>query len=126
MKLQFNLEYQTTFGEELVLNMISGEGKDLHTKVEQHKMTTLDGLHWFCEMSRSVKTSAYVDYYYSVYRGDQEMRHEWLVIPHRLEFAAIRGIRYTIYDHWLDIPEDSYMYSSAFTDCVVFLHVSVR
>ena len=101
MKLQFNLEYQTTFGEELVLNMISGEGKDLHTKVEQHKMTTLDGLHWFCEMSRSVKTSAYVDYYYSV-----------------LEFAAIRGIRYTIYDHWLDIPEDSYMYSSAFTDCV--------
>ena len=118
MKLQFNLEYQTTFGEELVLNMISGEGKNLQTKVEQHKMTTLDGLHWFCEMSRSVKTSAYVDYYYSVYRGDQEIRHEWLVIPHRLEFAAIRGIRYTIYDHWLDIPEDSYMYSSAFTDCV--------
>ena len=118
MKLQFNLEYQTTFGEELVLNIISGEGKTLQTKVEQHKMTTLDGLHWFCEMSRSIKTSTYVDYYYSVYRGDQEIRHEWLVVPHRLEFAAIRGIRYTIYDHWLDIPEDSYMYSSAFTDCV--------
>ncbi|MEE3446444.1 MAG: 4-alpha-glucanotransferase, partial [Prevotella sp.] len=118
MKLQFNLEYQTTFGEELVLNMLSGEGKTSQTKVEQHKMTTLDGLHWFCEMSRSAKTSAYVDYYYSVYRGDQETRHEWLVEPHRLEFAAIRGVRYTIYDHWLDIPEDSYMYSSAFTDCV--------
>ena len=118
MKLQFNLEYQTTFGEELVLNMLSGEGKTPQTKVEQHKMTTLDGLHWFCDINRSVKTSAYVDYYYSVYRGDEEMRHEWLVMPHRLEFAAIRGIRYTVYDHWLDIPEDSYMYSSAFTDCV--------
>ena len=116
MKLQFNIEYQTTFGEELVLNVLSGE-KTSH-KVEQHKMATLDGLHWNCELTKSVKTSAYIDYYYSVQRGDEEARHEWLVEPHRLEFAAIRGIRYTIYDHWIDIPEDSYMYSSAFTDCV--------
>ena len=116
MKLQFNIEYQTTFGEELVLNVLSGE-KTSH-KVEQHKMATLDGLHWNCELNKSVKTSAYIDYYYSVQRGEDEARHEWLVEPHRLEFAAIRGIRYTIYDHWIDIPEDSYMYSSAFTDCV--------
>ena len=112
MKLQFNLEYQTTFGEELVLNILSDK------KVEQHKMSTLDGLHWFCEINKSMKASVYTDYYYSVYRGDEETRHEWLTEPHRLEFAAIRGIRYTIYDHWIDIPEDSYMYSSAITECV--------
>ena len=112
MRLQFNLEYQTTFGEELVLNVING--KD----AEQYKMATQDGLHWSCEMSRSVKTSTFVDYYYSLVRGDQELRHEWLVEPHRVEFAAVRGIKYTIYDHWLDIPEDSYLYSSAFTNCV--------
>ncbi len=116
MKLQFNIEYQTTFGEELVMNILSGDKAS--GKVERHKMATLDGTHWSCEMSKSVKTSAYIDYFYSVYRGDEETRHEWLTEPHRLEFAAIRGIRYTIYDHWLDIPEDSYMYSSAFTDCV--------
>ena len=112
MKLQFNLEYQTTFGEELVLNILSDK------KVEQHKMSTLDGLHWSCEMNKTMKSSVYMDYYYSVHRGDQETRHEWLTEPHRLEFAAIRGIRYTIYDHWIDIPEDSYMYSSAITECV--------
>jgi 4-alpha-glucanotransferase len=112
MKLQFNLEYQTTFGEELVLNILSEK------KVEQHKMSTLDGLHWNCELSKSMKSNVCIDYYYSVYRGDQETRHEWLTEPHRLEFAAIRGIRYTIYDHWIDIPEDSYMYSSAITECV--------
>ncbi|MBO7539622.1 MAG: 4-alpha-glucanotransferase [Prevotella sp.] len=112
MKLQFNLEYQTTFGEELVLNILSEK------KTERHKMSTLDGLHWTCELSKSLKASVYTDYYYSVYRGDQEMRHEWLTEPHRLEFAAIRGIRYTVYDHWIDIPEDSYMYSSAITECV--------
>ena len=122
MKLQFNLEYQTTFGEELVLNLLSGE------KVEQHKMSTLDGLHWSCDLNKTVKNvssqgdaaepGAYVDYYYSLYRGEQQMRHEWLVVPHRLEFAAAKANSYVVYDHWLDIPEDSYMYSSAFTDCV--------
>ena len=116
MKLYFNLEYQTTFGEELVLSVINEDAKS--SKPEQYKMSTLDGLHWFCELSRSVKTSSHIDYYYSVYRGDQQTRHEWLVVPHRLEFSAIRGIRYTVYDHWLDIPEDSFMYSSAFTECV--------
>ena len=105
MKLYFNLEYQTTFGEELVLSVINDDVKS--SKSEQYKMSTLDGLHWFCEMSRSVKASSHIDYYYSVYRGDQQTRHEWLVIPHRLEFAAIRGIRYTVYDHWLDLQEPS-------------------
>ena len=46
------------------------------------------------------------------------MRHEWLVMPHRLEFAAAKALSYVVYDHWLDIPEDSYMYSSAFTECI--------
>ena len=63
MKLQFNLEYQTTFGEELVLSILGGK------EAEQYKMTTLDGLHWTCELNRSALTSPYVDYFYSVWRG---------------------------------------------------------
>ena len=113
MKILFNLEYQTTFGEELELNILKESGK-----TEKCKMGTLDGLHWMCELSRSVKTGTYMDYYYSVCRGDEVYRHEWLVEPHRLEFAAVKGSRYVVYDHWLDIPEDSYLYSSAFTECV--------
>ena len=112
MKIHFTLEYQTSFGEELALNILT-DGK-----TEQHKMGTIDGLHWSCEMSQAVNTSAYIDYYYSVMRGDQEQRHEWLVIPHRLEFTALNGAKYLVYDHWIDIPEDSYLYSTAFTECV--------
>ena len=112
MKLLFNLEYQTTFGEELVLNILKENGK-----VEQHKMGTLNGLNWTCTINHG-KACMYVDYYYSVYRGDEEYRHEWLVQPHRLEFSATKATRYIVYDHWIDIPEDSYLYSSAFTDCV--------
>ena len=113
MKIQFNLEYQTTFGEELALNILEENGK-----TEQHKMGTHDGLHWTCDLSRTVKAGTYIDYYYSVYRGEEVYRHEWLVEPHRLEFAAVKGSCYVVYDHWLDIPEDSYLYSSAFTECV--------
>ena len=113
MKIQFNLEYQTTFGEELVLNVLREEGK-----TELHKMNTLDGKNWSCELSKVAKTGTYIDYYYTVLRDGKLGRHEWLVEPHRLEFAAVKGARYIVYDHWLDVPEDSYMYSSAFTDCV--------
>ena len=116
MKILFNIEYQTTFGEFLMLNIVTDEQSG---KVQQHKLTTLDGLHWFCELSKTAKPGTYIDYYYSVMRGDEEARHEWLVQPHRLEFVAQKGMRYTIYDHWVDTPEDAYMYSSAFTDCIM-------
>ena len=116
MRLLFNVEYHTSFGEFLVLNILSGDDA---SKVSHHKMTTLDGFHWFIELNKTFKAGTYIDYYYSVVRGDDEVRHEWLVEPHRLEFAAQKGIRYVVYDHWIDIPEDSYMYSSAFTDCIM-------
>ena len=115
MKLQFNLLYQTIFGETLVLNILSGEETK---KPDQHKMITLDGHHWSVEVSMTAKTGTHIDYYYSVERGDKETRREWLMEPHRLEFAAVKGAHYTVYDHWLDIPEDAYLYSSAFTECV--------
>lgn len=115
MKILFNVEYGTTFGEDLVLNILSEDG----VKTSRHKMTTLDGLHWFVEVSKAFKPGTFIDYYYSLQRGDEEARHEWLVEPHRLEFAAQKGIHYTVYDHWIDIPDDAYMYSSAFTDCVL-------
>ena len=120
MKVLFNLEYQTTFGEELVMNIL------LDGKTEQHKMSTLDGLHWTCELSKATQASARMDYYYSVMCGDDEKRTEWLTEPHRLDFSAQNASRYTVYDHWIDIPEDSYLYSTAFTECVAArkLHAS--
>ena len=114
MKLFFNLEYQTIFGEQLILNIMDGGQKK-----ESLAMSTLDGLHWTTELSYAKKNGACLDYYYSVIRGEKEIRHEWLVEAHRLELAAVKGAIYRIFDHWIDTPADSYMYSSAFTDCVM-------
>ena len=119
MKINFHLEYQTTFGEELAVNIL------MDGKTEQHKMGTLDGAHWTCELSKAAKTCAYIDYYYSVMRGGEEERHEWLVEPHRLELQAKKGANYRVYDHWLDIPEDAFLYSTAFTECVAARDVKV-
>ena len=116
MKILFNVEYQTTFGESLVLNILS-EG-DV-TKVKQHQMSTLDGLHWFCELTKAMKAETYIDYYYAVVRGEETVRHEWLMQAHRLEHVALKASRYVVYDHWIDIPEDAYMYSSALTECIM-------
>ena len=119
MKLLFNLEYQTHFGEDLILNIVS---KDNKNAVIQHKMTTIDGYHWFVELSKTMSPSMQLDYYYSLMRGEEVVRHEWLLEPHHLEMAAAFGEYYRIYDHWIDIPEDAYMYSSAFTDCIMARH----
>lgn len=116
MKLLFNLEYQTAVGEHLMLNILPVDGAG---EASQQMMSTADGRHWFCELTKAMKSGTYMDYYYSVVRAGEEVRHEWLVEPHRLEFAAQKADHYTVYDHWLDIPEDSYMYSSAFTECIM-------
>ena len=52
MKLIFNLDYHTSFGEDMVLNILPEEAG---AKVSQHKMTTLDGEHWFVELAKTVK-----------------------------------------------------------------------
>jgi 4-alpha-glucanotransferase len=113
MKVLFNLEYQTIFGEELMLNVLSGEGE-----TKRYKMGTVNGKDWSCEWSSNAKDGKVLDYYYSVFSAGRLARQEWIVAPHRLEWTAFSGNRCRVYDHWLDIPEDAYLYSSAFTDCV--------
>ena len=127
MKILFNMEYCTNFGENLVLNVLQfgGQGESINfagesaLKPTQYKMASVDGQHWYCELSKTVKPGTFMEYFYTLNRGEEEVRREWLVEPHRLEFAAEKGKRYVVYDHWIDIPENSYMYSSAFTDCVL-------
>ncbi len=111
MKLIFNLDYQTTFGEQLVLNLLQADGVQ-----KRHCMATNDGIRWTLELTPDAEQTQ-LTYYYSVQRGDNVVRTEWLVSPHLLEIVP-KADRMTTNDRWTDIPEDSYLYSSAFTDCV--------
>lgn len=113
MKIFFNIQYATTFGEILRLNVV-GKGKDIE---KVYSMNTYDGKSWHCEITAENGMSQ-MEYYYSVENGDSEVRHEWTTVSHRLELNAKRAMTYFVNNRWNDIPYDSYLYSSAFTDCV--------
>lgn len=40
------------------------------------------------------------------------------MIKHQLDVNAKKAAVYTLYDHWKAMPEDAFLYSSAFTDCI--------
>ena len=118
MNILLSVIYSTSFGEELVLNLISGCKDGVKTAIP-YRMKTVDGREWTCNLKLDLRKGTYIDYYYSVVRGeDNVVRREWQTEPHRLEISAVRGDSITVYDHWIDMPDDSYLYSSAFTDCI--------
>ncbi|WP_315578513.1 4-alpha-glucanotransferase [Hoylesella oralis] len=118
MKIIFNIDYKTVFGEELVLNILGTDRKGT-VKASQFRMSTLDGSHWTYQMNKAQSQLPEVmDYFYSVDCSGHEQRHEWSAEAHRLEINVLKGLQYRVYDRWIDIPEDAYLYSSAFTDCL--------
>ena len=117
MEIRLNIIYNTSFGEELVLNIINSR-EDGVAKTTQYRMRTTDGHLWRCSLKPSASHGDHMDYYYSVVRGKNNViRCEWLLIPHRLELSSAKS-DITVFDQWKEIPEDSYQYSSAFTDCL--------
>lgn len=118
MNLYFNIDYQTVFGEELLLNCIETD-KAGNERVAQYRMATVDGLQWTYEMNLKKDNLARVlTYFYSVDCEGSERRHEWSTECHTLNLNLIKADTYQIFDKWIDVPEDSYLYSSAFMECV--------
>ena len=117
MNIHFFIDYYTVFGEELVLNLL-GQDANGDQKVSKYRMKAEGEGRWKCDIRHEFQSGSFIDYYYAVEREGKEERHEWLVAMHRLEFDSVKGINYNVYDHWIDAPEDSYLYSSAFTDCI--------
>lgn len=111
MTVQFNIEYKAMFGEQIVVNIQTEEG-ELKLPLE-----TTDGQRWACDWCVESPEKSYT-YYYSVEREGRAVKTEWLIIKHQLDVNAKKAVAYTLYDHWKAMPEDAYLYSSAFTDCI--------
>ena len=111
MTVQFNIEYKAMFGEQIVVNIQTEEG-ELKLPLE-----TTDGERWACDWCVESPEKSYT-YYYSVEREGRAVKTEWLMIKHQLDVNAKKAAVYTLYDHWKAMPEDAYLYSSAFTDCI--------
>lgn len=111
MTVQFNIEYKVMFGEQIVVNIQTEEG-ELKLPLE-----TTDGERWACDWCVESPEKSYT-YYYSVEREGKAVKTEWLMIKHQLDVNAKKAAVYTLYDHWKAMPEDAFLYSSAFTDCI--------
>lgn len=119
MKLFFYLQYDTVFGQDLRLN-IMGETTakgDRASENTVYAMTTVDGKMWQCEIELE-KAPKSINYFYSIDKWGKEERQEWQTVTHRLDMNVPNASEYKIYNRWTDIPYDSFLYSSAFTDCV--------
>ena len=111
MTVQFNIEYKAMFGEQIVVNIQTEEG-ELKLPLE-----TTDGERWACDWCVESPEKSYT-YYYGVEREGRAVKTEWLMIKHQLDVNAKKAAVYTLYDHWKAMPEDAFLYSSAFTDCI--------
>ena len=111
MTVQFNIKYKAMFGEQIVVNIQTEEG-ELKLPLE-----TTDGERCACDWCVESPEKSYT-YYYSVEREGRAVKTEWLMIKHQLDVNAKKAAVYTLYDHWKAMPEDAFLYSSAFTDCI--------
>ena len=113
MTLLLDIHYSTHIGEDLRVNIRRSDGSYM-----QHNMQTSDGHVWKISLNIEDTAEGHVDYFYSLHRMSSELRREWCVITHRLETVGNAETTYVCHDVWYDIPEDSYLYSSAFTECI--------
>ena len=122
MNVKFNIQYCTVYGEEVLLNIAptvaDEESAQNLSQYQVIAMSTHNGKTWSVETQLDTKKATRYDYFYSV-RGVRSIKcSEWKTVTHRIELNATEAKRCEVTDRWIDFPGDTYLYSSAFTDCV--------
>ncbi|MDD7603665.1 MAG: 4-alpha-glucanotransferase [Candidatus Limisoma sp.] len=113
MKITFNIDYQTNWGESIYL---SGNIKELGENAEAAAIPmSYDAGVWRLSIEVSASQRQFT-YSYFVKAGDTIIRREWGK-PH--VFSIGKRVRTaTVIDHWMDMPADKSFYSSMFTEAV--------
>ena len=112
MTIQFNIHYSAGQGESLYLNIRHADS------VESRRMNLVNGDAWQYDLRIDTPQGDFSDYYYSVKRDTELINKEWTTQAHRINMALAQHSHYVVWDTWISIPHDSYLYSSAFTECV--------
>lgn len=119
MKLSFNIDYRTNWGESVYL---CGDIEALGANDEAKAIKLdLDGTeHWSTVIEVEDSTPSF-NYFYIVRHENGYTKHEWGV-KHR--FVRGRAAKtFEIFDRWQDQPWDKPYYSQAFTNCICKRHV---
>ncbi len=113
MKLSFQIDYRTEWGESVGLGLtyLTQGGRETHKDLY---LQTADGHTWRGELTLP-PAAVSVRYAYDIRRDGQVVRRESMLMPHIAQLAT--GLkRMVVQDRWRETPEDAYALSSAFTD----------
>lgn len=115
MKLTFNINYRTEWGESLY---ITGSDKALGAGDIDHAvpMSLTGDSDWKVEVEIPDSVSRF-DYGYIVRHENGAVRREWG--PQRSFIHEADAHRISVYDRWQDQPWDKPYYASAFVDCIL-------
>ena len=95
MKVTFNIEYRTHWGENLFLNYSVDGGA-----VTKEPMTTTDGVIWTAEPDLPDAT---INYYYVVEENDRVTRREYPFGDHQFTVDSSKRMDIVIDDNWTDL-----------------------
>lgn len=115
MKLSFNIDYRTNWGESVYItgNIPELGGGDFSKALKLE----LDGVEsWSTVIEADDKTPDF-EYSYIVKHENGYVKQEWGT-PHKF-LRARTAKTYEIFDRWQDTPLDKPYYSSAFIDCIL-------
>lgn len=116
MKIIFQIEYRTNWGQEVCV-----VGADEHLggwdTLRPFRLHTTDGILWTGTVDVSLPADHQLRYTYYIYENGTPVRKEWDVFTRTL--LLVPGHTYTVQDSWKDVPEQQFLYSSAFTDCLL-------
>lgn len=111
MILSFNIEYRTNWGEEVRISGLFPESIPLHTT---------DGIYWTAEVELEIPHEGMIiNYNYQIEQNGIVIRREWDSFPRAIFLSGTSKKIYRINDCWKNIPEQSYLYSSAFTEALL-------
>lgn len=111
MTVSFNIEYRTSWGEEVRIAGLLPESIPMHTT---------DGIYWTADVELEVpKEGMTINYSYQIEQNQIIIRKEWNSFPRRLFLSGNSKKKYQIKDCWKNIPEQLYYYSSAFTEALL-------
>ncbi|MCA6032714.1 4-alpha-glucanotransferase [Bacteroides thetaiotaomicron] len=111
MTVSFNIEYRTSWGEEVRIAGLLPESIPMHTT---------DGIYWTADVELEVpKEGMTINYSYQIEQNQIIIRKEWDSFPRRLFLSGNSKKKYQIKDYWKNIPEQLYYYSSAFTEALL-------
>ncbi len=117
MKIRFNIEYITKWGEDIRVQLLKLTKDGQKKPMKECPLETYDGRIWEGEITFQTSGVEGIEYKYAMYKDGELVWTEWEVAPHRVMFDGVTS-NYVLSDLWRPIPEDLPLFSSAYTECV--------